>query len=540
MGPSTSSDGGYIDGNHHSLPWSPPMRPTVNTSFSNSAFSTSSDPSSHPSSLPPISSLPPSSIDSPWSSNPPASSPNQVHDGLHMLSHSSSYGDELDQLHHPVSNDWNNIFSSPLNPSVFAVLAANGVLGSAQGPSDISPSSFRSSQYTSTHPRSQSNMNGMNQHGHSHGQTSSWSQSPSPYLSDTSYVPKPAVPRHSSITSIPHGKGKSSIEGISHYPHIQPRPLDAGEPYISKPIDERGSDQRHRPQGSVNSKSSGHSRNVGSRANYRNSGPFNTHAAIPQSTVDYHLGYSFAGDRSSAGLPPSLWMSPASPPPAPVLYSPPNPPSLSMSPTIVGDSSSHSSSYGHSPLSPNHSSAADSKSTFFSDIFSEDLFDNQGVPFSDQDTSYTSQRLSGSPDLKAAEFVEADDPETLAREDPLATQVWKMYARNKAALPHAHRMENLTWRMMSLALKKRKDEEAKAPDQAVEQSGSFVSTKEESPLSKGLPSSPQTSTPEGHNTRGRGRDKGQVRVVGFDGTNQDGAEDDEYVILNYCVRWRHA
>jgi GATA-binding protein len=206
-----------------------------------------------------------------------------------------------------------------------------------------------------------------------------------------------------------------------------------------------------------------------------------------------------------------------------------------MSPTIVGDSSSHSSSYGHSPLSPNHSSAADSKSTFFSDIFSEDLFDNQGIPFSDQDTSsYTSQRLSGSPDLKAVDFVEADDPETLAKEDPLATQVWKMYARNKAALPHAHRMENLTWRMMALALKKRKDEEeAKAPEQ-------LVSTKEESPLSTGLPPSPpQLSALEEHNNRGRGRDKGKVRVVGFDGINQDGAEDDEYVILNYCVLWHH-
>ena len=47
----------------------------------------------------------------------------------------------------------------------------------------------------------------------------------------------------------------------------------------------------------------------------------------------------------------------------------------------------------------------------------------------------------------------------LANGDPLAAQVWKMYARDKAALPHAQRMENLTWRMMALALKKKKRKE---------------------------------------------------------------------------------
>ena len=47
----------------------------------------------------------------------------------------------------------------------------------------------------------------------------------------------------------------------------------------------------------------------------------------------------------------------------------------------------------------------------------------------------------------------------MAKDDPLATQVWRMYARQKATLPHAQRMENLTWRMMALALKKKKEDE---------------------------------------------------------------------------------
>lgn len=65
----------------------------------------------------------------------------------------------------------------------------------------------------------------------------------------------------------------------------------------------------------------------------------------------------------------------------------------------------------------------------------------------------------------------------LAKQDPLATQVWRMYARDKASLPHAQRMENLTWRMMALALKKKKQkEELEAQTlQSQEQSGSYSS-----------------------------------------------------------------
>ncbi|KAG8804525.1 hypothetical protein FRC17_005951, partial [Serendipita sp. 399] len=58
-------------------------------------------------------------------------------------------------------------------------------------------------------------------------------------------------------------------------------------------------------------------------------------------------------------------------------------------------------------------------------------------------------------------FFGGDEDETgaqhLSREDPLATQVWKLYARTKATLPHAQRMENLTWRMMAMALRKRRE-----------------------------------------------------------------------------------
>lgn len=58
---------------------------------------------------------------------------------------------------------------------------------------------------------------------------------------------------------------------------------------------------------------------------------------------------------------------------------------------------------------------------------------------------------------------EEDEIEEMVRSDPLATQVWRMYARTKAQLPHAQRMENLTWRMMALALKRKNAMRAHQP-----------------------------------------------------------------------------
>jgi GATA-binding protein len=132
----------------------------------------------------------------------------------------------------------------------------------------------------------------------------------------------------------------------------------------------------------------------------------------------------------------------------------------------------------------------------------------------------------------------------MARDDPLATRVWKMYARTKAALPHAQRMENLTWRMMTMALKKMpgkdgkegesqltpalgtKDLRADFAKPSLAGSAHFPTKREQSP-----------SGPAGagdDQVRGRRPDKAaaRVRVVGFEGKNQDG-DDEEYVTICY-------
>jgi len=53
-----------------------------------------------------------------------------------------------------------------------------------------------------------------------------------------------------------------------------------------------------------------------------------------------------------------------------------------------------------------------------------------------------------------------DNPEEMQKKDPLATQIWKLYARTKKSLPNQQRMENLTWRMMAMTLRRKRQEEA--------------------------------------------------------------------------------
>ena len=45
-------------------------------------------------------------------------------------------------------------------------------------------------------------------------------------------------------------------------------------------------------------------------------------------------------------------------------------------------------------------------------------------------------------------------PEEMQRNDPLGTQIWKLYSKARAQLPNAERMENLTWRMMAMSMRR--------------------------------------------------------------------------------------
>lgn len=53
-----------------------------------------------------------------------------------------------------------------------------------------------------------------------------------------------------------------------------------------------------------------------------------------------------------------------------------------------------------------------------------------------------------------------DSPEEMQKKDPLGTQIWKLYTRTKSRLPNQERMENLTWRMMAMNLRRREQIQA--------------------------------------------------------------------------------
>lgn len=59
-----------------------------------------------------------------------------------------------------------------------------------------------------------------------------------------------------------------------------------------------------------------------------------------------------------------------------------------------------------------------------------------------------------------------DNPDELQRKDPLAAQIWKLYTRTKSQLPNQERMENLTWRMMAMNLKRKEREQQEREQQA--------------------------------------------------------------------------
>lgn len=59
-------------------------------------------------------------------------------------------------------------------------------------------------------------------------------------------------------------------------------------------------------------------------------------------------------------------------------------------------------------------------------------------------------------DVVTADF---ESPEELQKKDPLGTQIWKLYSRTKSRLPNQERMENLTWRMMAMNLRRREQQQ---------------------------------------------------------------------------------
>jgi len=164
--------------------WSPTSRPTLNTSSLtiHPPLSNPSDPSPHPSSIPP------SSHSSPWSQD---ASLGPSHP--HLNSHPSSRHVTPEHPRSFSDPDWSNIFSAPLNPTVFAALAANGVIGPVNSGQLSSPSSLPASSFHDHFPRSHTLSVSTTQ-----ASPSSWSQPPTLYAHP--YSAKPSLARSNSTS----------------------------------------------------------------------------------------------------------------------------------------------------------------------------------------------------------------------------------------------------------------------------------------------------------------------------------------------------
>ena len=51
-----------------------------------------------------------------------------------------------------------------------------------------------------------------------------------------------------------------------------------------------------------------------------------------------------------------------------------------------------------------------------------------------------------------------DSPEEMQKKDPLGIQMWSLYSKTKSQLPNQERMENLSWRMMSMNLMRQQEQ----------------------------------------------------------------------------------
>lgn len=107
------------------------------------------------------------------------------------------------------------------------------------------------------------------------------------------------------------------------------------------------------------------------------------------------------------------------------------------------------------------------------DIDSHMMSDNFffGPPFSPTNPSIAREGMLQDPifpEWKTGAPRGGENPEELQRKDPLAAQIWRLYTRTKAQLPNQERMENLTWRMMAMSLKrKEREQQARYADSVI-------------------------------------------------------------------------
>lgn len=195
-------------------------------------------------------------------------------------------------------------------------------------------------------------------------------------------------------------------------------------------------------------------------------------------------------------------------------------------------------SFSQNPSSPEASSRKGRKdSNIVSDILQDDFLTAR-VPSTPLMTpplngfgSFPVTRRPSQSDATSP-LPEVGPPEQVAEKDPLAAQVWKAYARARDTLPNGQRMENLTWRMMHLTLKKKEEEQAAKEKEEREKEDKEAAEKEAAEAAATATATAAAATAAAAAAAAelppveerRGRTKGKSRIVGFAGATSSNSQ----------------
>lgn len=142
-------------------------------------------------------------------------------------------------------------------------------------------------------------------------------------------------------------------------------------------------------------------------------------------------------------------------------------PSTAMNPSAT----EHDYRFPRRPFEPSVGSASDRPSTGFNnssgtsdaspgDLRLQEL--NLDLAHSGDSTHRDLLQSSVFPTWQQDTAAKNENIEQMQQSDPLATQIWKFFSKTKHNLPSQERMENLTWRMMHMRLRKQQQEEEMA------------------------------------------------------------------------------
>ncbi|KAL8811011.1 MAG: hypothetical protein Q9200_002128 [Gallowayella weberi] len=146
-----------------------------------------------------------------------------------------------------------------------------------------------------------------------------------------------------------------------------------------------------------------------------------------------------------------------------------------------------SSAISHSPL--NTTSSPPTSTAFLTEIASSHV--NLALSL---ENSQTRKNVLGEAVFPSwrddAASADLSHPEEMQKKDPLGTQMWKLYHRAKSQLPNQERMENLTWRMMAVNLKRTEQERVRKAQQPASTPSGIAQLRQSQDLTKHPDSDP--------------------------------------------------